>query len=75
MEKSIIYVKLLDEGTEVYRPVDALHIGDMQYQILGHDLYDPNDEKWEFPPGSFVKVVTKNSDQEIILVAQALCEL
>nr|WP_294795503.1 hypothetical protein [uncultured Mucilaginibacter sp.] len=75
MKKSIIYVRLLDEGTEVYRPVDALHIGDMRYQILGHDIYDLNDEKWEFPPGSCVEGIERSSYQEIILVAQALCEL
>ena len=55
-----IHVRLLDEGTETSRPVKAVVLGNELYQILPTPDYDPEDEKWEFLPGSVVKV--KKSD-------------
>lgn len=49
-----IYVALLDEGIDVFRPVQAVVIGENKYRLLGLDQYDPDDEIWEFPPGSIV---------------------
>ena len=68
MEK-IIYVKLLDEGTEVYRPVPATEVGEGVFKIMGVDIYNPDDEIWEFPPGICVQVVEKNLSCENVLVA------
>ena len=51
-----IYVKLLEEGTEVSRPTQALDLGNGLYRILATADYDPDDEVWEFPPGSIVRV-------------------
>jgi len=53
--KSVIYVRLLDEGTEVSRPTEALDMGAGLFKILSTPNYDPEDEKWEFPPGSIVR--------------------
>ena len=50
-----IYVRLLDEGTEVFRPTEALDLGNGQFRLLPTSNYDPEDEKWEFPPGSVVR--------------------
>ena len=50
-----IYVRLLDEATEVSRPTEALDLGSGFFNILPTEHYDPNDEKWEFPPGSIVR--------------------
>jgi hypothetical protein len=50
-----IYVRLLDEGTEVARPTDALPLGDGLFRVLPTPDYDPQDETWEFPPGSLVR--------------------
>ena len=49
-----IYIKLLNEGTNVYRPVPSLKKDDNIYEVLGKDIYDSQDETWEFPPGSIV---------------------
>ncbi len=49
-----IYVRLLGEGTEVWRPVDATHEGADRYRIVSEN-FDPNDECWEFPTGQLVK--------------------
>lgn len=49
-----IYVYLLDEGTDCWRPVSAEHIRDDVYQISG-EAPDPENEKWEFLPGAVVR--------------------
>lgn len=53
--ETIIYLKLLDEGTEVYRPVKALFIKPDVFEIVQHK---PVDEEWEFQKGQ--KVICKN---------------
>jgi hypothetical protein len=50
-----IYVRLLDEGTEVGRPTEGLDLGGGFFKILPNEHYDPEEEKWEFPPGSVVR--------------------
>jgi hypothetical protein len=47
-----IYLPLRDEGTECWRPVDALKITDDVYEICG---MQPDDEDWKFPAGSQVR--------------------
>lgn len=48
-----IYVFLLDEGVEVWRPVKALKLKDNTYLILSNQIV-PRDEEWEFEPGTTV---------------------
>jgi hypothetical protein len=50
-----IYMRLLNEGTEVARPVPAVRIGDLTFVVILTPQYDPELEDWEFPPGSIVK--------------------
>jgi hypothetical protein len=64
-----IYVRLLDEGTEVYRPVRAKHLGSLIYLIDPQSPYNSDDETWEFPPGSRVAVTNKLLSGEEKLVA------
>ena len=72
-DNSTIHVKLLNEGTDVYRPVEALFLGNGCYQLKGFDIFDPNDEEWEFLPGSVVTATTKDSDDKLILIASSQC--
>ncbi len=65
----IIYIKMLNEGTMVYRPVPAYNIEDRIYKVLGFDIYDPEDEVWEFPPGTLVLVEEQKDDGDTVLVA------
>jgi hypothetical protein len=49
-----IYVELLEEGVQVWRPVSAIHEFGSVYrlpQILAHNM---TGEVWAFPPGSLV---------------------
>ncbi len=48
-----IYVYLLDENVDVWRPVKARKIEQGVYRI-SEQAYDPDVEKWEFQPGETV---------------------
>ena len=50
---NIIYVRLLNEGTDVYRPVLSKLI-DKNIYLIGQR--QDNDEKWEFEPNEIVEV-------------------
>ena len=47
-----IYVALLNEGVEVWRPVQARALGGGEFEILG---IVPAGESWEFLPGTRVR--------------------
>ncbi len=51
-ERTKIYVELLNEGIEVWRPVEALHLKDDIYQITS--IKDDPDEEWKFVSGEIV---------------------
>jgi hypothetical protein len=55
----VVYVRLLDEGTDVWRPVRATALLDGTFRLLEPDGYDPNAETWEFPPLTKVRCVAK----------------
>ncbi len=64
-----IYVALLGEGLEVWKPVKAIRIEKNIYQILDDTEYDEADEKWEFPPGSKVLCESKKIHDGVINAA------
>lgn len=72
MNKDIIYVNLLDEGTVVLKPVLATHQGSSVYKIISDDK--PNDDKYEFPSGSCVIVEQKLISNKSVLVAIRLAD-
>ena len=49
-----IYVRLLDEGTDVWRPVEAEWIANDQFRISS-DTGVSSEEVWEFQPGDTVR--------------------
>jgi hypothetical protein len=54
-EPVTIFVALLDEGTEAWRPVRARPLREVGLlRIMGVDA-DVSDETWEFPPGAIVR--------------------
>lgn len=48
----IIYVRLLNEGTDVWRPIEAEPLPDGRYKIVSEM---PPDEDWAVPPGAVVE--------------------
>lgn len=67
--KKIIYIQLLNEGSIVYRPVPSYEIGNNIFKVDGFEIYDPEDEEWEFPPETYVLVEEQIRDGVNILVA------
>ena len=51
MEMATIYMPLLDEGTDVWRPVTAECLGRGTFRIIG---LQPYGEKWAFAPGTVI---------------------
>lgn len=71
-ELKTIFVRLLDEGTDVWRPVEAIQIDANTFQIAS-DNPSPEDEIREFGRGQNVKCKEVLSEEgDMILVAVAL---
>ena len=66
-----IYIRLLDEDIDVWRPVKAKKdVTGNAYLILEEEI--PEDENWEFPPGSLVRVEQRVLENGPVLVADKL---
>jgi hypothetical protein len=57
-EPVTIFVALLNEGVDVWRPVQARPLEHGHFRIIGVDA-DTSDETWQFPVGAIVKCVNK----------------
>jgi hypothetical protein len=69
-DKVTIYVRLLDEGVEVFRPTLAEAVGQGRYRLLATPDYDPEDEKWEFTPGTVVAGSMEKRQGKNVLIAR-----
>lgn len=56
-ESAQIYIALLNEGTDVWRQVEALHLKSDIYQIT--NMNDDPDEECEFGYGDIVRCKTR----------------
>jgi len=61
-----IYVKLLDEMVEVWRPVSATRLCGDIYRINHQKI--PDYESWEFQPGDIVETKIRESFGEISII-------
>jgi hypothetical protein len=68
-EIETIFVRLLDEGTDVMRPVQAAKVVSGNFRLIEPTDYDPEYETWEFTPDSIVRCEVRRIDDEMILVA------
>lgn len=62
LETVEVWVPLLNEGTVVSRPTKAERIDQERYRILPTPDYDPEDEEWEYPPGTVVRCRLDSSE-------------
>jgi hypothetical protein len=65
-EQCVVYVALHDEGTAVWRPVMAEPLGSSLFRLVGPV---PEDEVWEFPPGTIVRCEVRNFNSGAALIA------
>jgi hypothetical protein len=54
MATETVYVALLEEGVDVWRPVDAEPLGDGRFRLIAPPDYDAETETWAFLPGTVV---------------------
>ena len=54
IEEETVYVYLLEEGTDVWRPVRAVRVQDNWHRIVSVNS-DPDAEKWQFTTGDIVR--------------------
>ena len=52
MASKQVYVALLDEGVDVWRPVRARDLGSGHFEVMG---IVPAMERWQFEPGTRVR--------------------
>ena len=69
-DSETIYVCLLDEGVDVWRPVKARRLSSGAYLILEQD-YDRSTETWQFEPGAVVTCRLKERNGRKITIATA----
>ena len=63
-----IYVYILDEGTDVWRPVWAKNLGNSLFEITSINQ-DVDDEKWQFAYGDVVRCERQSLSSTDCLVA------
>lgn len=68
MTEDRIYVKLLDEGVDVWRPVQARSIGSGVF-LVDQRAPEDTDEVWEYGYGDHVIVERRILDGRSVLVA------
>jgi hypothetical protein len=68
-ETCTVYVRLLNEGTDVFRPVSAVRFESSLFKLLKPNDYDAEDEEWEFEPNSIVRCDEQSVSRQRILVA------
>ena len=68
LRTNTVYVALLGEGVDVWRPVRAEHVQGQLYRITGENT-SPEDEKWEFVTGQIVRCVKNDLSDGPSLVA------
>ncbi len=68
-EVILVYVRLLDEGPDVFRPTTGTLNADDSIELHKTEAYDFGDENWEFLPGSHVFAAPRWLDGIEVLVA------
>jgi hypothetical protein len=68
-ERTTVYVELLEEGVPTWRPTAAESLGKGRYRLLPTDIYDPEDETWQFLPGTVVACEERRLSDGVYLVA------
>jgi hypothetical protein len=67
-----IYVRLLDEGTDAWRPVEAERLADDALRVVSDQPKEDDTEQWEFSPGDTVRCRLKELSGRRVLVAVEL---
>ena len=68
-----IYIPLLNEDIDVWKPVKAEHINGERYKILGAEGAVSKSEQWKFLPGTtvFCEYILTNEGNRIFAAVSA----
>lgn len=69
-QSETIYMPLMDEGVDVWRPVLAKRLDDNRFLVVAQP-YDRQAERWAYEPGTVVMCVQKGLDGQQALAAAA----
>lgn len=69
-----LYVRLLNEGTDVLRPTTGILLGQDVVRVQPTADYDPEMEEWEFLPGTEVNFSREIQGGREILVAKGIVQ-
>jgi len=64
-----VHVRLLNEGTDVWRPVEATRFSATTFQLSDDPV--PEDEEWSFQPGDVVVAEPRAGSDMTTLIAVA----
>lgn len=68
MSEDHIFVRLVDEAVDAWRPIRAERLEDNRYRIV-EQRYDRDTEEWQFEPGDRVVCELIDSDEGSFLAA------
>lgn len=72
MTEETVYVRLLDEGLDVWRPVRARRLSADRYLIMEQE-YDRDIETWAYEPGTVVECRREpRNDHELTFAVRAV---
>jgi hypothetical protein len=55
-----VFVKIINEPVPAWEPVNAIYVKNNIYELIDlNNSYNEEFNKWEFPPGTFVKCELK----------------
>lgn len=66
--RKCVFVKLLGEDVDVWRPVAAVHIANDTYELVDQP-YDRETETWQFEPGELIVCKPIEVSEGLILAA------
>ncbi|ODA36620.1 hypothetical protein [Planctopirus hydrillae] len=69
-DTSVVYVELINEGTFVLRPVEAVNVSENCFKILELNISSSDVEEWMFLPGSVVECAWEEHEGELLMVAK-----
>jgi hypothetical protein len=68
IERTAVYVGLIGEGTDVWRPTSAYRLTEAVY-VLSNENFDTETEAWAIAPGSLITVTNQQTRAGFIPVA------
>ncbi|CAN5294730.1 hypothetical protein BH10PSE4_BH10PSE4_37070 [soil metagenome] len=68
IERTAVYVALVDEGTDVWRPTIAYRLSETVY-VLSNENFDADTETWAAPPGSLITLANQQTRTGVFPVA------